>query len=89
MNSKTCPHCGEQPESWATGGEIIEGQDDIDLPSSDEDFDYDEFVAREFDDQGKQRSDWDPRGSTIKPIWIYTALGLFVVLLILVLSGLW
>ena len=89
MNSKTCPHCGEQPERWATGGEIIEGQDDIDLPLSDEDFDYDEFVAREFDDQGKQRSDWDPRGSTIKPIWIYTALGLFVVLLILVLSGLW
>ena len=87
MNSRSCPHCGEQPERWAQHGEIIDGHDEIGIP--DDEFDYDDFIRREFNEDGKQRSDWDPRGSSIKPFWIYTALALIVVLLILVLSGVW
>lgn len=82
-NSNSCPNCGTKPEGgWASGGEIIDGNLDLDLP--DEDFDYEEFIAREFDAGGR------PRESTLLPkIWLITALALLGAILFLIIKGLW
>ena len=80
-NSKACPNCGTQPENgWATGGETI--HQDAEVPEVE--FDYKDFVSREFDRAGNLRE--KPQ---LAKIWVITAFVLFATLLILTLSGLW
>ena len=82
-NSKSCPHCDTTPENgWASGGEIVDGYADLDLP--DEDFDYDEFIAREFDGGGNPLA--SPR---LNKIWLITGLILLGTIAFLIVRGLW
>ena len=67
---------------WASGGEIIDGNLDLDIP--DDDFDYDEYITREFDKDGHVRE--TPR---LHPAWVITALAIITAILILIASGLW
>jgi zinc ribbon protein len=65
--SLACPACGADHNSgWRTGADIHDG---LDLPGND-DFDYDEFVGREFGSRLK------PAG--MKTIWWITAIILLV-----------
>ncbi len=60
-NAKACPHCGACEKSgWSDDADY----DGIDLPDGDEDFDYDEFVQREF---GTKESGIRPHG--LSPFW--------------------
>jgi uncharacterized membrane protein YvbJ len=71
-NAKACPQCGsDESTGWSDETHV----DGIDLP--DENFDYDEFVDREF---GKKKS--LPHG--VKPFWWIVA-----VILLLVFTGAW
>ena len=67
-NAKSCPECGACEKSgWSS--ELHSSR--LDLPGAD--FDYDEFVAEEFDGGRKK--------SSIQWVWWVLALVLFVVLL--------
>jgi hypothetical protein len=66
-----CPECGaDESTGWAEKA----AASGLDLP--DQDFDYDEFVKREFDHQAERL----PRG--IKPLWWIVALVVALLLLI-------
>lgn len=65
-NALACPECGADHEGgWKEGAELYDG---LDLP--DEDFNYEEFVEKEFGAGPK------PHG--IKPLWWITALVLLI-----------
>lgn len=58
-----CPECGADHESgWREGAEIHDG---LELPAAEEEFDYDEFLEKEFGASPK------PEG--IKTVWWITA----------------
>ncbi len=83
-NSKSCPHCGTRPEAgWATGGEII--NPDLDPGIPEEDFDYQDFVSREFDRRGNLR----PESTGLHKLWFFTAIALVAALMVLIALGLW
>src|SRR3954464_1260908 len=63
--SLACPECGADHNS----GWRIDSADGLDLP--DDDFDYDEFVGREFSS--------GPKPAGIKMIWWITAIILFAI----------
>lgn len=76
-NSRSCPHCGARREIQAVGNKAAWGQsehlDGIDLPDpAGDDFDYDDFIGREFGDDANSASasprDWK------KTLWWLTAL---------------
>jgi uncharacterized membrane protein YvbJ len=72
QNAKSCPECGsDESTGWSEDTHV----DGLDLPE--ENFDYDEFVDREF---GKKK----PIPHGIKPIWWIVA-----IVLLLVLTGAW
>ena len=63
-NAKACPDCGACHQSgWGEEGEY----DGVDLPDDEQDFNYDEFVEREF--KGKQKLGFHP-------LWWITAAAL-------------
>jgi hypothetical protein len=73
-----CPECGADHNSgWREDAESYDG---LDLPESD--FDYDEFVRKEFG----STSAFKPAG--IKSIWCITAIVLLVVSVVLYLLSL-
>jgi hypothetical protein len=70
-NARACPGCGAD---WTTGwNEDGDDAGGLDLPE--DDFDYDEFVQREFDASGRVR----PKPAN-KPWVVLTALGLLVLI---------
>lgn len=74
--ARACPECGADHNSgWRLDADAA----GLDLP--DEEFDYDEFVAREFGDGGR------PPG--IKPIWWITAIVLLVAMLAGIVLSVW
>ena len=75
--AKSAPAPREK-KSWEQD-EIYDG---IDLPLSDEDFDYDDFVAKEFGKSPHNRVG-------IKPLWWWTAVVLAIVIIGLLVAGLW
>jgi hypothetical protein len=69
--SLACPECGADHNSgWREEAERYDG---LDLP--DENFDYDEFVRREFPSRIR------PPG--VKPIWWITAIGILFISVVL------
>ena len=70
VGSRGCPKCADKPRSWEQD-EYLDGSD---LP--DEDFDYNDFVRREF---GKGPSRLKPRG--LRWYWWLTALLLLALML--------
>ena len=71
VGSSRCFRCQPQ-RSW----EQDEACDGLDLPDSEEDWDYEDFVRREFDAGGR------PPGTVrIRPIWVVVAVGLVLVML--------
>lgn len=74
-----CPECGSDHNTgWKRDAHIYDG---VDLPDPDDDFNYDEFVEREF---GKAAR---PKPAGMKVIWWVTALVLFIAILFTLLSG--
>ena len=69
--ARACPECGADE---STGGSEEAAASGLDLP--DQDFDYDEYVKREFEPQPERL----PRG--IKPLWWIVAVLLVLLLLI-------
>jgi hypothetical protein len=68
-----CPECGADHESgWREGAEIHDG---LNLPDDEEEFDYDEFLQKEFGSSPK------PEG--VKTVWWVTA----IVLILLAVAG--
>ena len=68
-----CPECGADHESgWREGAETHEG---LDLPEDEEEFDYDEFLQKEFGSS--------PKPAGVKPVWWITA----IVLILLTVLG--
>jgi hypothetical protein len=66
-----CPECGScHKTGWKEDADV---QDGLDLP--DEEFDYDEYVQREFGGGGANRT------PAMNPIWWITALVLVLILL--------
>ena len=55
--------------------------DGVDLPD-DEEFDYDDFAAREFGSDGRPRAE-------SRPWWWYVAVGLLIVMGIVLLRSFW
>ncbi|MEZ0275070.1 MAG: hypothetical protein ACAH88_09205 [Roseimicrobium sp.] len=72
--SLACPECGADHNSgWKKDAHVTDG---LDLPDDDDDFNYDEFVKREF-------GGGSPSGSTgLKPVWWVTAVVLLVALVV-------
>jgi hypothetical protein len=76
-NSRACPECGADHNSgWREEAQIY---DSAELP--DDDFDYDQFVRREFGGGG--------RPATIKPIWWLTGIVVIVVSIAAYLYAAW
>ena len=74
-----CPACGSCAKSgWRADAEY----DGLDLPDDPADFDYDDFVAREFG--GKTKDRWAPGG-----LWWWAALAVLIALVLAALSGWW
>lgn len=73
-----CPECGADERSgWREDAAHV---DALDLPGADDDFDYEEFVAREFG--GKS-----PRPHGLRWIWWLAAIGLLLAFLAFYLRG--
>ena len=68
-NAKSCPECGACDKSGWSGEAFPSG---LGLP--DEDFDYDEFVAKEFGN--------GPGKSSLQWVWVLAALLVFIALLL-------
>ena len=69
---RACPNCGSSADDgWGEGA----GADGLDLP--DDEFDYDEFVAREFG--GGSASSRGTRRDGSKVLWTLVAIGLAAV----------
>jgi len=77
VGSRRCYHC-EPKKAWERD-EIYDGTE---LPLADDEFDYDDFVRREFGNDGKEG-----RRSPKEWFWAGVALGLLIVLGWLTLSG--
>ncbi len=71
VGSNRCLHC-EPKRSW----EQDDGCDGLDLADSDEDWDYDDFIRREFSEGGRPAGE----GHLCWP-WIAVGLGLVFVML--------
>ncbi|MCB1076438.1 MAG: hypothetical protein KDM64_01310 [Verrucomicrobiae bacterium] len=82
LNAAGCRHCGARrgPQGW----ERSETYDGLDLPGEDDDFDYDEFVAREFGDGPK--SGWAAWPAK-KKFWWLVALVTFLAFAWLAMAG--
>lgn len=78
VGSKRCFHCQPQ-RSWEQDGSC----DGLDLADSDEDWDYADFVRREFDEGGQA-----PGGRHLHYLWAVVAGGLVIVMLWLTLAHL-
>ena len=73
-NARACPHCGADDRSgWNDEDTSADG---LDLP--DENFDYDEFMEREFGVRRRKTK-----------IWVITGIILLVAILVLVLARVW
>ncbi len=71
--SLSCPECGScHKTGWKEDADVYDG---LDLP--DDEFDYDDFVSREF---GTKDRNVKPAG--MSPLWWFTAILLFIILLV-------
>ncbi|HRJ09817.1 MAG TPA: hypothetical protein PK490_16875 [Prosthecobacter sp.] len=68
-----CDDCGACAKSgWKDDAETYDG---LDLP--DEDFDYDDFIKREFDNRARQLG-----GPTREQLWRWVGLAVFIVMVL-------
>jgi uncharacterized protein (UPF0212 family) len=68
-----CPECGADHESgWKEGAEVYDG---MDLPGDEEEFNYEEFVQKEFGSS--------PKPTCVKTVWWITAIVLILLSVVL------
>ena len=77
-NALACKHCGADHQSgWREDADIYDGTD---VPT--DAFDYDDFIRQEFGQSpGRRSASRSPHA--VHPLWVVTALVLFVVFFII------